>query len=142
MKRRQRRSNAEINVIHREYLALLGSDLSQAEMSKKLDISTTVIRKWMDGAVPLPDADPKSKDFYNERTRNGYTSDELTLQEQILQEDTFDAQELNMTLEEYRANYASAMQKIHFMIKNDSTLGLTLRDWLDHPERVVIDGQF
>ena len=142
MKRRARRSNAEINDIYRTYITDREDFDTVSSLAKHLDVSPTVVRKWNSGKIPLPDADPKPKDFYNERARNGYVADELTLQEQILQEDTFDAQELNMTLEEYRSNYASAMQKIHLLIKNDSTLGLTLRDWLDQPEREVIDTQF
>ncbi len=139
MKRRARRSNSEINAIHREYLALIGSNLSKTQMAKKLDISVATITKWDAGSIPLPDADPKPKDFYNNRRREGYTTDELSLQEQILVEDTFDAQSLGMTLDEFRGAYASGMMKLHLLIKNDSALGLCLRSWLDGDEQTVMD---
>ena len=140
--RRARRTNADINIIHEQYLTLVGSGLSQPEMAKKLDISVSTVTRWSKGKIPLPDANPQDNRYYYMKSIGVSVEEKLTSQEQILQEDTFDAQRLNMTLEDYRTVYASAMEKIQLLIKNDSTLGETLRSWLDYPERTVIDSQF
>jgi len=73
--KRARRTNAQINALYRIYQAVKGEFNSVASLSHFLDISTSIVIKWNNGAVPLPDANPKPKDFYNERNRNGYNSD-------------------------------------------------------------------
>ena len=140
--RRTRRSNAEINEIYRTYISVREDFDTVSSLAKKLDVSATVVKKWNQGKIPLPDADPKPKDFYNSRTRDGYTPDEFTAAEIRFAEDTFDAEVLGITLEEYRAAYVSGMEKIHLLIKNDSSMGLSLREFLNQPERDVWDGQF
>ena len=140
--RRSRRSNAQINEIYRTYISVREDFSTAGSLAKHLDVSPTVVKKWNQGKIPLPDANPKSKDFYNQRVKNGYTPDEATAAEVKLAADTFDAVHLGLTLEEYRDAYASGMEKIKMLIKNDSAMGMCLRSWLDQPERDVWDGQF
>ena len=142
MKRRARRSNAEINDIYRTYISVRDDFDTVSSLAKKLDVSATVVKKWDSGSIPLPDANPKPKEFYNQRTRDGYTPDELTVAEIRLAEDTFDAESLGMTVDDFRGAYASGMEKIHLMILKDATFGATLREFLNQPERDVWDGQF
>ena len=137
--RRSRRSNAEINEIYRTYISVREDFNTVSSLAKHLDVSATMITKWNSGSIPLPDADPKPKDFYNSRVRNGYTPDELTAAEAKLAADTFDADVLGLTLEEYRDAYASGMMKIQMLIKNDSSMNATLRSWLDYDEHSVMD---
>lgn len=142
MRRRQRRTNAEINEIHGKYMEVRNDFNTTAELSRHLDVSASMVKNWNNGAIPLPDADPKPNAFYSQRAGNSISGDYLSAFDQRLVEDTFDAQELNMSLDEYRASYVSGMQKIRMLIANDATLNQTLRSWLDHDEQQVMDSHF
>lgn len=134
-----RRTNAQINTIYKNFLAIRDDFDTVASLSKSLDISQSVVRKWVDGNTPLPDANPKPKNFYNNRNANGYLGNVEDRQALADAEDAFDAEILGMTVEEFRAIYASGMEKIQLMINNDSTFGSTLREYLDQPEKEVMD---
>ena len=129
--RRSPRSKAELLDLYQEYKSE-PELMSNANWIRHLQLSPSTFRKWQKGIAPkLPMVDPSKRPDYEKPSvdRYEYQFGEI-------------AEELGLEPIEVMKLYASAMEKIQAIIKNDASYGKTVRQWLDYSEAEVMDSHF